>query len=109
MQHAEKEKTKRKKNNIFSDIPTQTKKNPRPSEKKHLQTKAWPELHREQRARTAFNQILIYKRKKKTKHQNFPFKLCTVCGSLRQDQICNFYWNRSISLTWAEYMRKNIT
>lgn len=64
---------KKEKKKVLSDIPTQTKKNPSPSEKKkkHLQTKARPELYREQRARTAFKQILRYKRKEK-KTSNFP-------------------------------------
>lgn len=53
-----------------------------------------PELH--------LTNTYIQKRKK---HQLFPFKLSTVCGSLRQDQICNFYWNRSISLTWVKYKK----
>lgn len=50
----------------------------------------------------------IQKKEKKTKHQIFPFKLSTVCGSLRQDQICNFYWNRSISLTRVKYKKLHV-
>lgn len=59
-----------------------------------------PELH--------LTNTYIQKKKKKKKHQIFPFKLSTVCGSLRQDQICNFYWNRSISLTWVKYKKLHV-
>lgn len=58
-----------------------------------------PELH--------LTNTYIQKKGKKN-HQNFPFKLSTVCGSLRQDQICNLYWNRSISLTRVKYKKLRV-
>lgn len=69
--------------------PTQIKKNPSPSEKSstyilkrglNYTENREPELHLTN----------TYIQKKKKKHQIFPLKLSTVCGSLRQDQICNF-------------------
>lgn len=80
MQHAEKEKKKKKTKQTFSQIsPHKLKRTRDPQKKKHLQTKAWPELHREQRARTAFNQILIYKRKKNKKHIKISPLSCVQC------------------------------
>lgn len=107
MQHAEKGKKKVLKLKS-SHIPTQTKKNPSPSEKSstyklkrglNYTENREPELH--------LTNTYIQKEKKK-KHQIFPFKLSTVCGSLRQDQICNFYWNRSISLTRVKYKKLHV-
>lgn len=104
MQHAEKGKKKvlKRKSRIF---PHKLKRTQSPLEKKKkvaLKPKAQSELYRE--ARTAFNKYLYTKRRRK-KPSKFPVKLSTVCGSLKQDQICNFYWNRSILLIRTKYKK----
>lgn len=104
MQHAEKEKKKREKvlKHKFQIFPHKLKKESKVPQKKstyklkrNLNYTEMPELHLTN----------TYIQKRKSKHQKFPFKLITVCGSLKQDQICNFYWNRSILLTWTKYKK----
>lgn len=106
MQHAEKGKKKVLKLKS-SHIPTQTKKNPSPSEKSSTY-KLKRGLNYTENREPELHLTNTYIQKEKKKHQIFPFKLSTVCGSLRQDQICNFYWNRSISLTRVKYKKLHV-
>lgn len=104
MQKKEKKKVLKLKS---SHIPTQTKKNPSPSEKSSTY-KLKRGLNYTENREPELHLTNTYIQKEKKKHQIFPFKLSTVCGSLRQDQICNFYWNRSISLTRVKYKKLHV-
>lgn len=92
MQHAEEKKGKRFLKQIFSDVPTQTKKKEVHQKKRstyklkrglNYTENREPELH-------LTNTYIQKKERKKKKLKIFPFKLSTVCGSLRQGQIATF-------------------
>lgn len=91
--------------NLFRYSHTNAKENPSPSEKSSTY-KLKRGLNYTKNREPELHLTNTYIQKKKT--SNVPFKLSTVCGSLRQDQICNFDWNRSISLTRVKYKNLHV-